>query len=335
MSEESKAPVAGEETNATPSVKTTETKAKVDVEVPDIKTLLKSGIQFGHETKRWNPKMEKFIYSDKNGIHIIDISQTAEKLKEACEFLANVSANGPVLFVGTKKQASTIIREEAIKAGAYFIDKRWAGGLLTNFPMVSLSLKKLLKLEEDFENGVEGRTKYEVSLMKKEWSRLDRLYSGVKQMQAKPTAMIVLDVKFEKNAINEAVGMGIPVVGIVDTNSDPDKVNYVIPANDDAIGSIRIVMDTLSKAILKGNKGNGIKHKLVDYSKVEIKITKQKEAEEDLEGVVSVVEEITERKSEPVQSSEPKSIKKGKVEAGLLNKSIKKSKSEKVTKSKK
>ncbi len=247
------------------------------VEAPSVKDLLKVGIQFGHESKRWNPKMSKYIYSEKNRIHILDVNKTHEKLQEAINFLTNAAANGNVLFVGTKRQASEIVKREAIRAGAYFIDERWAGGLLTNFGVVRKSLAKLNGLEKSFEEGVEDRTKYEVSRMKKEWQRFNRLYSGIKNLSTKPTAIVIVDTNFEKSAVREARKVRIPIIGLVDTNSDPDKADYIIPGNDDAIGSITLICKILADAVLAGNKGNGIKHTLIDYSKLEIKITKKEE----------------------------------------------------------
>jgi small subunit ribosomal protein S2 len=253
--------------------------------------LLKAGVQFGHETRRWNPKMEKFIFGSKNNIHVIDVLQTIEYLNKASEFLKDAASRGNVLFVGTKKQASNVVRDEAIRAGAYFIDNRWAGGLLTNFKMIKQSLNQLNSLEKMFEEGVQGRTKYEVSRMKKEWQKLSRLYSGIKSLNNKPTAVVVLDVNFEKAAIREARRIGVPTVGIVDTNSDPSSVDYVIPANDDAINSIKFLFRVFGDAVLEGNKGNGIKHELKDYSKVDVKISKGTVAEDDLGAVVTAVEE--------------------------------------------
>lgn len=247
---------------------------KTSVSMPDTKELLKAGTQFGHETKRWNPKMKKYIFGEKNNIHVIDVDKTVEGLKKASDFLSEASANGKILFVGTKKQASDIVREEAIRSGAYFIDARWAGGLLTNFKMIKESLNKLNSLETMFEEGVQDRTKYEVSRMKKEWQKLNRLYSGIKSLSTKPSAVVIVDTNFEKAAVKECKKISIPVVALIDTNSDPETADYVIPANDDAINSIKLVLHTLGDAVLAGNKGEGVAHSLKDYSRVEVKITK-------------------------------------------------------------
>lgn len=267
-------------------------KKAVKVTMPSVKEMFEAGVQFGHETKRWNPKMAEFIYSSKQNIHIIDISKTEEKLKEAVDFLVDAASRGNVIFVGTKRQAADIVKNSAIESGSHFVDQRWAGGLLTNNKEVKKSFNKLLGLEKDFSEGVEGRTKYEVSVMRKEWAKLNRLYSGVKTLTGKPTAVIVIDAKYEKGAVKEANKMGIPVVGIIDTNTDPDQINYVIPANDDAISSIKLLLKTIVEAVKEGNGGKGIKHELNDFSKMEIKIVKKEEEDEKAE-VVGESEEAT------------------------------------------
>ncbi|MEP7103516.1 MAG: 30S ribosomal protein S2 [Candidatus Dojkabacteria bacterium] len=262
-----------------------------DVNIPSAKDLLQAGVQFGHQTKRWNPKMGKYIFGEKNHIHIIDADKTIKGLEDATKFLTESAAKGGVLFVGTKKQASDLVRDEAVRSGSYFINKRWAGGLFTNFSKIKLSLNKLRSLEKSFEEGVKDRTKYEVALMKKEWQKLNRLYAGMKTLEAKPVAMVILDTNFEKSAVKEAKKIGVPVIGIVDTNCDPDLIDYVIPANDDAMRSISLILKTLADAILVGNKGNGVKHELKDYSKVEVKITKANEVEEEQKVIISGSEE--------------------------------------------
>ena len=286
------------------------------VTVPTVKELLKAGVQFGHESKRWNPKMAKYIYGEKNKIHIIDINQTEGKIKDAAEFLKDAASKGSVLFVGTKRQASNIVKDEAIRAGAYFVNVRWAGGLLTNFPVVKKSLIKLNSLEKSFEEGIEDRTKFEVSRMKKEWQRLERLYSGIKNLNQKPVAVVIIDTNFEKSAVRECRKVRIPIVGIVDTNSDPDFSDYLIPANDDAIGSINLLMKTLADAVLEGNKGNGVKHVLKDYSKTEIKITKLKEVKEIVE-TVEIPEENKQEEAPRMKETTPAPRSRSKVK-GIL-----------------
>ncbi|MCA9386426.1 30S ribosomal protein S2 [Candidatus Dojkabacteria bacterium] len=262
------------------------TASKSKVEIPNVKDMFKAGVQFGHETSRWNPKMRKFLYDVKGNIHIIDVTKTEAQLKEAVQFLSEAAANGNVLFVGTKKQASNIVKDNAVNCGAHFTNQRWAGGLLTNFKKVRESFARLRELETLFEKGVEGRTKYEISLMKKEWAKLSRLYSGVKTLEQMPKAMVIVDTKFEKSAVAEAVKMHIPIVGIIDSNSDPDLINYPIPANDDAISSITLLVKTLAAAVREGNKGGGVKHHLKDYAKVEVQIIRKESDSDDASSAV-------------------------------------------------
>ncbi len=249
------------------------------VEVPSLEDMLKAGVQFGHESRRWNPKMKKYIFDTRKGIHVINLEKTQECIKQALDFLTNAASKGNIIFVGTKKQASDIIKNEAVRSGSFFVNARWAGGLLTNFGMIKKSLRKLNELEKSFEEGVEGRTKFEVSRMKKEWARLSRLYAGVKSMETRPTAAIVVDTRFERGAVKECRAMGIPVVALVDTNCDPESAEYIIPANDDAIKSISLILKALSDAVIEGNEGRGIKHNLKDYSELEVEIRKGKEVD--------------------------------------------------------
>ncbi len=298
-----KAPGVEKKTADKPAAKVTPVKEVVKkdaskLKMPTVQELLEVGAQFGHETKRWQPKMQDYIYTTRNNIHIIDVTQTVELIKKAADFLVEAASRGPVIFVGTKNQASGIVKQESVRSGAFFVNQRWAGGLITNFDMVKRSLKRLNALERMFEEGVEGRTKYEVSQMKKEWQRLDRLYSGIKLMETKPTAVVVIDAKFEKAAIREARKVGIPIVGIVDTNTDPDVVDYIIPSNDDAIGAITLITKVLSDAVLEGNEGKGVTHKFKDYAKAEVKVVAAHEEEEkEVESVDAVVSD------EPVRES--------------------------------
>lgn len=250
------------------------TNTKSPVALPTLQEYLKAGVQFGHEAKRWNPKMKKYVFGVKKGIHVIDLNQTSQKLEEAVKFLTDSARRGPVLFVGTKRQASDIVQEEAIRSGSYFVTHRWAGGLLTNFSMINESLNKLKKLEQDFETGVEGRTKYEISKMKVEWAKLDRLYGGIKDMKRLPTAIVVIDPRYEIGSVVEANKLNIPVVAVVDTNCDPDRIKYVVPGNDDALGAIKLFMRTFADAVKFGNGGQGVVHHLKDYSKVDVKVIK-------------------------------------------------------------
>ncbi|MBN1915406.1 30S ribosomal protein S2 [Candidatus Dojkabacteria bacterium] len=261
--------------------------------LPEIQELLKAGVQFGHKAKRLNPKMEDYIYSKRWDIHIIDVNKTLELLEKALNFLTQASKEGDILFVGTKRQAVDIIQSEAMRAGAHFIVNRWPGGLLTNFELIKKSLKKLLDIENQFESGVEGKTKYEVSRMKKGWERLNRLYGGIKTMQQLPRAVVIVDSNFEKVALTETRRLGIPVVSIVDTNSNPEVVDYPVPGNDDALASIGLFAKCFADAVIEGNEGKGVKHDVRDYNVTEVKIKRksderkaEEEAEEEKEAAV-------------------------------------------------
>lgn len=247
--------------------------------VPAIKDFLKAGVQFGHETTRWNPKMKQYIFGAKNNIHILDLEQTMPMLKEAADFLQEAAKKGPILFVATKRQARDIVKQFAVDSGSYYVTYRWLGGLLTNFKMVKKSLTKLTEIETEFEKGVTNRTKFEVNQMKKLWERMDRIYSGIKTMDRYPEAIVVVDCHYEKGALEEAKATGIKIVSMVDTNSDPDMADYVIPANDDAIKSITLVMGVLSAAIKRGNPGKWVKHVSKDYSNYQVQIVKANEVE--------------------------------------------------------
>ncbi|MBL8015194.1 MAG: 30S ribosomal protein S2 [Candidatus Doudnabacteria bacterium] len=251
----------------------------MSVKIPSAKEILSTGLQFGHSVSRWNPRMSKYIWGEKNGIHVVDIAQTQAALKEAADFLTKVAATGEVVFVGTKRQAASLVKEHAMRAGAHFIVDRWPGGMLTNFKMSQRSLHRLLELEKMFEEGVEGRTKYEVSRMKVEWQRLDRLYGGIKKLTAKPVAVVVIDPKFEIVAVRECRRLNLPLIALADTNCDPAMLDYCIPGNDDALKAIEMVISVLADAVLEGNAGKGVKHELKDYSEVEVKMRKVSEVE--------------------------------------------------------
>jgi len=284
-------------------------------DLPDVKQFLKAGVQFGHQTRKWNPKMRKYIFGKREEIHIIDISKSLPALEEAMKFLAQAASEGEVMFVGTKRQAADIVKEVAIDCGAYYITHRWPGGLLTNFDMIKRSLKRFNGLEQEFSQGVEDRTKFEISQMKKDWEKMNRLYEGLKSMTRYPKAIVVVDSKFEKNAVAEAHTIGIPIVGIVDTNCDPDTVDYAIPANDDAIGSIELLVGLLGDAVKKGNEGKGVKHNLVDYSDYEVQIVRTTETETDRVEVAATEEVATrEPKSEKAVKGNRKGDSKGMLE---------------------
>jgi small subunit ribosomal protein S2 len=222
--------------------------------VVTMKELLESGVHFGHQVKRWNPKMKKFIFGERNGIHIVDLQKTLKGVEEAYNFVKETSASGsPVLFVGTKKQAQDAVREEANRAGAFFVNNRWLGGMLTNFSTVSKSIDRLRKITQMKKEGTYSvLTKKEVAQLEKERERLEKNLSGIKDMGGLPGAVFVIDPKKEKIAVAEARRLSVPVVAIVDTNCDPDEIDYVVPGNDDAIRAIKLISSRMADAILEG-----------------------------------------------------------------------------------
>jgi small subunit ribosomal protein S2 len=215
-----------------------------------MKDLLEAGVHFGYQTKRWNPKMKPFIFGERNGIYIIDLGRTARLFREAAEFVAQVAArNGTVLFVGTKRQAQDAIAEEAQRCGMFFVNQRWLGGLLTNFTTIQRSLARLRELETLV---AEGRSKKEIARLEKERRKLAKNLDGIRQMNRLPDAVFVVDTRHEQIAVDEARKLKIPVIGIVDTNCDPDEVDFVIPGNDDALRSIRLFAAGIADAVLAG-----------------------------------------------------------------------------------
>ncbi len=216
--------------------------------------LLEAGVHFGHKTQRWNPKMKKYIFGERNGIYILDLRKTTTLLDKAYEIVREYAARGRnIVFVGTKKQASEVIEEEAKRCGAYFINRRWLGGTLTNFETIRTRIKKLNELEELRDNGYFDRLpKKEVAVMTRQINKLNKSLSGIKTMKGMPSLLFVVDQKRELIAIKEANKAGIPIIGLVDTNCDPDNINYVIPGNDDAIRSIKLVIGKMAEAILEG-----------------------------------------------------------------------------------
>jgi small subunit ribosomal protein S2 len=215
---------------------------------------LEAGVHFGHQTKRWNPKMRPYIFTERHGIHIIDLQQTVNLLEEACSFVGELAANGSrVIFVGTKKQAQDTVRTEAARCGQFYVDRRWLGGTLTNFVTIRSRLKYLAELEEQFESGqIQALPKQEQILKERELSRLRLSLGGLKDMNQLPGAIFVIDPKREHIATAEAQRLGIPIIAMVDTNCDPDMIDYVIPANDDAIRSVRLITSKIADAILGG-----------------------------------------------------------------------------------
>ncbi|ENZ01779.1 30S ribosomal protein S2 [Clostridium thermobutyricum] len=229
--------------------------------VISMKQLLEAGVHFGHQTRRWNPKMAPYIFTERNGIYIIDLQKTVKKAEEAYNFLREVSENGKdILFVGTKKQAQEAIQEEAIRSNMHFVNNRWLGGMLTNFKTIKTRIKRLEDLERMQEDGTfDVLPKKEVIKLKGEMEKLVKNLGGIKNLDASNIgAMFVVDPRKEKNAISEAKILGIPVVAIVDTNCDPEEVDYVIPGNDDAIRAVKLIAAKMADAIIEGRQGEQI-----------------------------------------------------------------------------
>lgn len=225
--------------------------------VVSMKQLLEAGVHFGHQTRRWNPKMAPYIFAERNQIYIIDLSKTVKLTNEAYDFVKEVVAEGkPILFVGTKKQAQESIKEEAIRAGEYFVNERWLGGMLTNYKTIETRIKRLFELEKMEENGtMELLTKKEKALLLGEKEKLERFLGGIKNMPELPGAIFVVDPKKEKIAVHEARKLGIPVIGVVDTNCDPDEIDYVIPGNDDAIRAVKLLTSVIADAVVEAKQG--------------------------------------------------------------------------------
>ncbi len=225
--------------------------------VVSMKQLLEAGVHFGHQTRRWNPKMAPYIYMERNGIYIIDLQKTVKKLEEAYNFVKDLAANGQtILFVGTKKQAQDSVREEAERVGMYYVNARWLGGMLTNFKTMRTRIDRLQQLRKMQEDGTfDMLPKKEVIKLTGEIAKLEKYLGGVKEMRRLPSALFVIDPRKERNAIAEARKLHIPIVAIVDTNCDPDEVDYVIPGNDDAIRAIRLISSTMANAVQEGRQG--------------------------------------------------------------------------------
>ncbi|MDD3712067.1 MAG: 30S ribosomal protein S2 [Candidatus Izemoplasmatales bacterium] len=255
-----------------------------------MKALLEAGVHFGHQTRRWNPKMAKYIYTSRNGIHIIDLQKTSDLIDEAYKALFDIaSEGGKVLFVGTKKQTQDPIKEAAERSGQYYVNQRWLGGTLTNFKTIKRSIAKLQSLYKMQEDGTfDALPKKEVINLKKEIARLEKFLGGIKEMRKVPEALFIIDPRKERNAILEARRLDIPVFGIVDTNCDPDEVDYVIPANDDALRSVRLIVNKLADAVIEASGGQ---------SNLDV------EAEEDTTTEETDIEEVLEE--EVVASKKP------------------------------
>ena len=225
--------------------------------VVSMKQLLEAGVHFGHQTRRWNPKMAKYIFTERNGIYIIDLQKTVKKLEEAYNFVRTLAENGQtILFVGTKKQAADAVKEEASRVGMYYVNARWLGGMLTNFKTMRTRIDRLAQLKKMQEDGTfDMLPKKEVMKLLGEMEKLEKYLGGVKEMKKLPGALFVVDPRKEHNAIAEARKLHIPIVAIVDTNCDPDEIDYVIPANDDAIRAIRLISSTMANAVQEGRQG--------------------------------------------------------------------------------
>ncbi len=222
-----------------------------------MKQLLEAGVHFGHQTRRWNPKMAKYIFTERNGIYIIDLQKTVKKLEEAYAFVREIAANGEeILFVGTKKQAQESIKEEAERCNMPYVNARWLGGMLTNFNTIKLRIKRLAQLKAMEENGTfDLLPKKEVVKLKLQIEKLEKFLGGITEMRRMPAAMFVVDPRKEKIAVAEARKLGIPIIAIVDTNCDPDLIDYVIPGNDDAIRAVKLIAGAIADAVLEGRQG--------------------------------------------------------------------------------
>lgn len=276
-----------------------------------IKQLLESGVHFGHQTKRWNPKMERYIFGERNGIYIIDLQKTIAGIATACDFLRNIAASGGyILFVGTKKQAQQIIKEEAIRCGAFYVVERWLGGTITNFQTIRKSIHRLGEIEKMKEDGTfAALKKKEVSHLMKEMTKLLKNLEGIRKMEKLPKAMYIIDANVEDTAVREAKRLSIPVVGLLDTNCNPDNVNYVIPGNDDALRSIKLITHLLTEAILEGRRKFADDKSAEEAAETAAMEAANIPAESEL---VEIVETEEEQQKEKEKDKEPKIVPKRK-----------------------
>ena len=265
-----------------------------------MKQLLEAGVHFGHQTRRWDPKMAEYIFQARNGIHIIDLQKTSKKLDEAYEFIRTQAEEGKtILFVGTKKQAQECIKEAAEKCGMYYVDQRWLGGMLTNFNTIKTRVQRLKDLEKMQEDGTfDVLPKKEVILLKKEMEKLETNLGGIKDMEEIPGVIFLVDPKKEYNAINEAKKLNIPTVGIVDTNCNPEVLDYPIPGNDDAIRAVKLITDVMANAVIEGKQGESFEQVISDEN-----IETEEEATT-IEEVVAEAEEVEETEAEEAEEVE-------------------------------
>ena len=254
--------------------------------------LLEAGVHFGHQTRRWDPKMAEYIFQARNGIHIIDLQKTSKKLDEAYEFVKEQSEEGKtILFVGTKKQAQECMKEAALKCGMYYVDQRWLGGMLTNFETIKKRIDRLNQLEKMQEDGTfEVLPKKEVILLKKEMDKLEKNLGGIKDMKEIPGVLFIVDPKKERNAVLEARKLNIPTIGLIDTNCNPEDVDYVIPGNDDAIRAVKLIADVMANAVIEGKQGEALEM----TEEAQEAMMNKEEAEEKEESI----EEIAENEAE-------------------------------------
>ena len=250
-----------------------------------MKQLLEAGVHFGHQTRRWDPKMAEYIFQARNGIHIIDLQKTSKKLDEAYAFLKEQAEEGKtVLFVGTKKQAQECVKEAAEKCGMYYVDQRWLGGMLTNFDTIRARVQRLKDLETMQEDGTfDVLPKKEVILLKKEMDKLERNLGGIKEMDKIPGVIFLVDPKKERIAVLEAKKLNIPVIGLVDTNCNPEEVDYAIPGNDDAIRAVKLIADVMANAVIEGRQGESFETTEVEEQNVEEEATDMEQVVEEAE----------------------------------------------------
>ncbi|NLI95686.1 MAG: 30S ribosomal protein S2 [Synergistaceae bacterium] len=256
--------------------------------VVSIKQLLECGVHFGHQTRRWNPKMKPYIFTERNGVYIIDLQKTVKGLEKAYDFIREVSkSGGSVLFVGTKRQAQEIVREEALRCGQFYINQRWLGGLLTNFPTIRKRVNRMVELQKMEEDGTfEKLPKKEVSVLRKQKDKLEKYLIGIRDMKDLPDALFIIDPRRETIAVQEARKLGIPVASIVDTNCDPEVIDYPFPGNDDAIRAIKLMFSLMANAVIEGRQG-------VDGS-----LLPQEEESEESEETIEVREKLHEAYAE-------------------------------------
>ncbi len=235
-------------------------KRRKDMSVISMKQLLEAGVHFGHQTRRWNPKMAEYIYTERNGIYIIDLQKSVGKVDEACKAVADIAANGGnILFVGTKKQAQDAVATEAERCGMFYVNERWLGGMLTNFKTIQGRIKRLKDIETMEEDGTfDVLPKKEVIALKKEQEKLQKNLGGIKEMKRIPDAIFVVDPKKERICVQEAHTLGIPLIGICDTNCDPEELDYVIPGNDDAIRAVKLIVSKMADAVIEAKQGEEV-----------------------------------------------------------------------------